>query len=729
MLKEKFKMVLAVALSALGTKALPKDESGNLALNEDQQATLKGTFSGPNYDAFLKVANQILAEEAGIQQADEAEKQKANELLASVLQGNAGSEDGDGAQAPATSAAAAPVTENAQAVVQLVQEQQATIDALQNTPEPKPMTKNARMALLTGTALAAALSASSHLFGNNPVARSKVFAFEGRNWNLRAAGKSAAKTDFSDVSTITRLNEDLREFHVQNPEFLKSLYMETYGFPEFWNKRLGVLDGVSDAVFELGSVTQGRKPDWTPGLELFIDAEKRKIYRIQIDLEFDGYKLQELENSWLNSIFNFDGSSPYKHSFIAWILQEVSKKARQEDAEGGINGIYAPNIAGIKTKGHFLNAQSGIRHQLYMFRDVFGKIAPYVSTLGRFTSANAYEYAKGMVESLPLAIRNKPGMKFYMAPTNIIKVQDNYKEINRLNNDYTSNKINYIDGYPNIEFVGLKQLEGSNLMFITDENNIEILEYLPAEKEKYRIEELKRDSFIHADYRFGVAFVFSGFALPADSSFRGIAQYIWVNDEPIFPDTVAVPLFGKHLSAPTEINYNRLYVHPEMVADVHTLTGLPAGTIVEITGNKNMVTTSKILDKVGNVGNLDLTANFDPKTMYKLIMVVQADGSYKELTRVSNFPTNTPATVTFDDLVLDAGEGAVQKYEGAEGTLTGITGGNEGTKVTIYGSESALTVASIEGKIVMSTSAVLNTDAKFVTLRNFGGVWYDIARG
>ncbi len=727
MLKEKFKMVLAVAYATLGIKALPKDESGQLALDAEQQAKLKNTFTGPNYENFVKVANDILAEEAGVQQADEADKQAANELLASVLKGNAGGEDGDGSPAPES--AAAPVKENAQAVVQLVQEQQATIDALQNTPEPKPMTKNARLAVLTGVALAATLSTTSHLFGNHPEATNKIFAFEGRNWNLRAAGKSAAKTDFTDVSTITRLNEDLREFQVQNPTFLRDLYTEQYGLPEFWPKRFGVLDQVSDAVFELGSVTQARKPDWTPGLEMLIDAEKRKIYRIQIDLEFDGYKLQELENSWLNSIFNFDGSSPYKHSFIAWLLVEVSKKARQEDAEGGINGIYAPNIAGIKTKGHFLNAQSGIRHQLYMFRDVFGKIAPYVSTLGRFTSANAYEYAKGMVESLPLAIRNKPGMMFYMSPTNIIKVQDNYKDINRLNNDYTSNKINYIDGYPNIQFVGLKQLEGSNLMFITDEKNIEVLEYLPAEKEMYRLEELKRDTYIHADYRFGVAFVFSGFKLPAGSSFRGVAQFIWVNDEPIFPDTVSVPLFGKHLSAPTEINYNRLYVHPEMVADVHTLTGLPAGTIVEITGNKNMVTTSKILDKVGETGNLDLTANFDPKTMYKLIMVVQADGTYKELARVASFPTNVPATVTFDNLAVDAGDGAVQKYEGAEGTLIGITGGNEGTTITIYGSESALTVASITGKIVMSSSAVLDADAKFVTLKNFGGVWYDIARG
>lgn len=734
MLKQKFKAVIAIALSTLGLKELPKGDDGKLALNADQEASLKNVYTGEKYNAFLKVANDILAEEAGLMAADQAEKDEANALLASVLKGNAGGEDDGEGSAPAQQATTpAPTTpvQTAQQVVNMVQDQQAQIHALMNQPEAAPQAGRSIARNIAGVALAAALSSSTHLFASNPQANNKIFAFEGRNWNQRAAGKSAAKTDFTDVSTIKRLNDDLREFHVQNPDYIRSLYMETYGFPTFWPKRLGVLDQISDAVFELGSVTQARKPDWTPGLEMWIEAEKRRIYRIQIDLEFDGYQLQELETSWLNSIFNFDGSSPYKHSFIAWLLQEVSKKARQEDAEGGINGIYAPNVAGIKTKGHFLNAQSGLRHQLYMFRDVMKKIAPHSSPLGKFSSANAYEYAKGMIESTPLAIRNKLGMKFYMAPTNIIKIQDNYKSINAQNNDYSGNKINYIDGYPNIEFVGLKQLEGSNLMFITDEKNIEILEYLPAEKEKYRIEELKRDSYIHADYRFGVAFVFSGFNLPANSSFRGVAQYIWVNDEPIFPATVAVPLFGKAMSAPVTLNYNRLYVHPELVSDVTVLEGLPAGTIVEITGNQQMVSTALIKNKtVPNGGNLDLTADFNPKTMYKLILAVQANGTYKELSRTAAFPSGVPAVTTFDDLVADYGEGAVQKYEGTAGTLTEIVGGNEGAELTLYGNTgAALTVATVAGKIVMTSSAVLDADAKFVTLKQFGGVWYDIARG
>lgn len=721
MLKQKFQAVIAVALSALGLKDLPKGEDGKLVLDAKQTEDLKAAFTGKNYEAFVKVANQILAEEAGIMAAEDAEKQAANDLLASVLKGNAGDEDGEKPDAPQASVA--------QQVVNKVNEQAATIQTLMAEPEAKPQTVGAVKAALFGVALAASISTPTHLFGANPEANSKIFAFEGRNWNARAAGKSAAKTDFTDVSTITRLNNDLKEYQIQNPTFLRDLYVDKYDLPAFWPKRAGILDQVSDAVMDISNVTQARKPDWTPGFEMFLEAEKRRIYRIQIDLEFTGYQLQELENSWLNTIFNFDGSSPYKHSFIAFLIGKISDKARQEDREGAINGIYAANIAGIKTKGHYLNAQSGIRHQLFMFRDVLKTITPFVSKIGKFNAANAYEYVKSFIESLPLQVRTRPDLVLYLSPSNIVKIKDSYKEINKLNNDYSGNDLTYIDGYPNIVFEGLKDFEGSNLMFITDKDNIEILEYLAEEKTKYRMEELKRNSFIHADYRFGVGFIFSGFTLPSND-FKGVAQFIWINDEPIFPATTTVPLFGAPMSATVKINFNRLHVHPELVADVTKLEGLPAGTIVEITGDKLMVTANVIRKKTsGNGGNLDLTADFNPKTTYKLILVIQADGTYKEVARVTDFPNNVAATVNFDKLVLDATDGAVQKYEGATGTLTGIVGGNENTEVKIYGSENALTVASVSGKIVMSSSAVLDSDVKFVTLKNFGGVWYDIARG
>ncbi|MEI7486284.1 MAG: hypothetical protein WCJ72_02530 [Chryseobacterium sp.] len=716
-----YSAVVAYVLSALNVKELPTDDKGALALSAEQDATLKSEFPGDLYANVLNNLNSHLAVVAkAAKDSDDAkvaEKQNVLDILAGKVK-----EDPVEAGNP---------EKDAKDLSKTVEEQQAVIENLSKQPEAESGMKNMLKTALVGTALAAAFSSGTHLFGKQPEAVKDMFSFEGRNWNAKAAGKSAAKTDFNDTSTIARLNADLKEYQIQNPNFIRDLYTDTYGLPTFWPKRVGVIDMVQDVVMDISNVTQARKPDWTPGFEMFLDAEKRRIFRIQIDLEFDGYQLQELETAWLASIYNMEGSSPYKNSFVAFLVSKITIKARQEDREGAINGIFVPSPAGIKAKGHYLNGQSGIRHQLFMFRDVLKRITPYISKVGKFSSANAYDYAKGFIESLPLGIRTKANMKFYLSPSNIVKIRDSYKAINALHNDYTGNQLNYIDGYPNITFEGVNDFEGSNLMFITDDQNIEILEYLPEEKNKYRFEYLKRKTFVHADYRTGCGFIFSGFDLPQGSGFKGIAQFIWINDEPIFPETVTAPLFGKAMSAPVDINYNKLQIHAELISDVVKLQGLPAGTIVRLLGNKLMTTNSVIKKSTGgNGGNLSLTADFKPKEMYSLTMVVQTDLTYKEVSRTEAFPEDTAtAMITFDDLVVDASEGLTQKYVGvAAGTLESIVGGNASTELTIYGSANVLTVENVPNKIVVDSDAVLDAETKYIKLKNFEGIWYEIAR-
>ncbi|MFC7345983.1 hypothetical protein ACFQO9_04530 [Chryseobacterium zhengzhouense] len=719
MKKTIYSAVVAYVLGVLKVAELPTGEDGKLALSAEQDAILKSEFPGDLYQSAMDKMNAHLGLLAAAEKEENdvktAEKQNVLDILAGKGTGDPVNPEPDKAVADAA---------------KTVAEQQAVIEALSKQPETESSIKNIVMKGLVGTALAASISTASHLFGKMPEASVKLFSFEGRNWNARAAGlKTAGKTDFNDVSTITRLNEDLKEYQVQNPNFIHDLYVDKYGLPEFWSKRFGVVDQVQDAVMDISNVTQARKPDWAPGFELFIEAEKRRIYRIQIDMEFTGFQLQEMENSWLASIYNMDGSSPYKYSFVAFLLKKISDKARQEDREGAIKGIFVQTPAGIKSKGHYLNAQSGVLHQLYTFVNIKKTVVQYVSPLGKFSLSNAYEYTKGFVESLPLAVRNGTGRRIYMSPSNIVKVKDNYKQINSQNNDYSGNEINYIDGYPNLPFYGMTDLEGTDLIFITADDNVEILEYLPEEKEKYRFEYLKRDTFFHADYRFGCGVVFSGFELPSQE-FKGLAQFVWINDAPIFNETVSIPLFGAPMSSPVTINYNKVHVHPELISDVVKLNGMPAGTVVKILGNQQMSTTSVIKKKTsGNGGNLDLTADFNPKTTYSLTMVVQADGTYKELARVSAFPGIVSTVKTFNDLAIDLVDGNVQKYEGsAAGTLEAIVGGTENTELTIFGSENALTV-SANDTIVVTSDAVLDSDTKFIKLRKFEGVWFETSRG
>lgn len=106
MKKTKFAAVLSFVYGLMGWDSLPKGEDGKLAIKPEEEATLRTKLTGKNYDAFQKVANEILAEEAGNITADEAEAAKVNDLLASVLKGNAGDDD-DEPEVPATAEATA----------------------------------------------------------------------------------------------------------------------------------------------------------------------------------------------------------------------------------------------------------------------------------------------------------------------------------------------------------------------------------------------------------------------------------------------------------------------------------------------------------------------------------------------------------------------------------------------------------------------------------------------
>lgn len=136
MKKLKFQSVIAFALKALGLESLPKGEDGKLSLDADQEAVLKSSFTGENFAAFQKVANEILAEEAGQMEAEQAEADKVNGILASVLKGNQGSEEGEEEPSEATPEA------NAKKVVSVVKEQQATIKKLMDAPENDATVQN-----------------------------------------------------------------------------------------------------------------------------------------------------------------------------------------------------------------------------------------------------------------------------------------------------------------------------------------------------------------------------------------------------------------------------------------------------------------------------------------------------------------------------------------------------------------------------------------------------------
>lgn len=715
MKKQKFAAVIAFGLKVLGLDALPKGEDGLLELKPEQEAAIKKEFPDEKFEQFKKAANEVLEEEAGL----DAERQTAFQQLASVV------------NAPAQT----PTATVALTAADTITEQRQTIEALSNAPVADEAVRqivggNAR-AKLVGAAAVMALSSATHLFAENAT---PFMAFEQRPWNQRAIGKSTAETDFSDTSTIARLNNDLKEYYVQNPQKLLELERDKFGLPTFWPKNVGIKDRVMTAGIMVANVTQARKNGFSPGADFYIDAEERKVWPIQIDMLFEGFQLQQLENSWIANIQNLSGSDGYKTPFVAYLTSLIDKRARIEDRIACIKGIYVKTPKGLGKPGKYLHRQDGILAQAFRFRDIEKRVKVYKSGLGSYNLTNAVDYVKGFMESLSEEERNQPGLIWYWSKNCTEIYKEAIKAKNSLNNDYTGvENLKGPEGYDNVTFEPMPDFAGSKFMLITNDQNIVIDEYLTAEKSKYTLQYKERDTLVMADYRLGANFDYVGKQLEKGSPFFGKAQFVWVNDEPIFPENHYAPIYGEAGSGILEVTYNKYYVDSNLMGDITTINGLTAGSILKIKGNDGLINSFKIKKKTAQLGNLDLTTDFDPKTNTDITLVKLATGIWKEVSRdTGTFTEPDSKAIEFTTDAIDAKEGLEFAYKGtASHTLAEILNGVDGTEITIYGqATNTLTVAAVTGKIVLlAASAVLDAPAKFIKLQKFEGIWFETSRG
>lgn len=715
MKRTRFAAVIAFGLKVLGVDALPKGEDGRLALTPEQEAAMKKEFPDEKFEQFKKAANEVLEEEAGL----DAEKQAAFEQLASVV------------NTPKGTSTATVV----QTAAETIAEQRQTIEALSNAPVPdeavRQIVGTGMKGKLVGAAAVLALSSTTHLFAENAT---PFMAFENRPWNQRAAGKVVAETDFSDTSTIARLNNDLKEYYVQNPKFLLDLNRDKFGLPSFWPKTTGVKDSVANAGIMVMNVTQARKNGFAPGADFYIDAEQVKVWPIQIDVLFEGYQLQQLETSWISDVQNLSGSDGYKTPFVAYLTGLIDARARIEDREACIKGIYVKTPKGLGKPGQYLFRQDGILAQLFRFRDVEKRLKVFKSTVGSYKLTNAYDYMKEFMESLSDEEIKTPNLILYISRKNRDIYREAVKAKNALNNDYSGvDNLNSPEGFDNVTFEVLPDMAGSNVMFITNSQNIGIYEYIPTEKGKYNLQYKERDTLVMNDYKLGTGFTYVGKQLEKGSPFFGKAQFVWINDEPIFPANHYAPIYGEAGNGILEVTFNKYYVDSNLMGDITTIKGLATGSILKIKGNDGLTTTFKIKKKTAQLGNLDIATDFDPKTETDITLVKLPTGIWKEVSRNTGSLAEADSTaVEFDTDAIDANEGIEFKYTGAASdTLAEILNGVDGSEITIYGqATNTLTVAAVAGKIVLlDVSAVLNTAAKFIKLQKFEGMWFETSRG
>jgi hypothetical protein len=710
-----FKKMLAAAMmmvSYLGIKEIPIAD-GKVAFSDDQMERLK---EGLTEETLLKAIaafneeiaqnNQVKSIEKEIQallvEADASGAEAANTEKQKVPEENAAANDDKDAKA------------NLALLSAKIKERDELIKALINDSEgdsPFAVIKG-------GKAKETMKHSATHLFASGK----GYDAFEARPWNMKAGGLSTNATDYTEGTTIDKLNGDLELFFRENPEEITSLHRDNFGLPAHWPKRMNVVDRINDGSIATAEITQGRKLNWLPKNKQTIQAEEGKIFPVSIDIEFVGHILSSIEASWLSS-FNKEGSQAYKMTFVRFLVQELDKKARAEDRVASIKGVYVKTPDSATTPGKFINRQNGLLYLAWKARNVDKKYRPF--SVGTPTASNIVDYIDNTIKALPIEVRNTLGLELGLSPSWLKAYKRRSETLFAMNQDYKGYPESPKD-YPNIKFVDVVDFEGSDFMYITFSDNIEVLENLPNEKSLYKFEMLKRIIYVFADYKLGIRIKHIGNKVKVGDPDEFKVQSFWSNDVPIFADDFFVPIYDD-TTGEVEATFNQLRVDDAWATEIVKINGLVPGQIVRIQGNTALAGATN----VKNNAALVIGSDFNLKLGGTLTMLVMADGTLKQLSRTTAPEAAASTVVTFDADPIDASLGSEFNYAGVAGlAITKILNGVEGQQVKITGKAGAGTDVTLStvNNIVMASAATLAVAGDFVELVLVDGVWREFNR-
>ncbi|MFP9114307.1 hypothetical protein ACLI1A_10205 [Flavobacterium sp. RHBU_3] len=551
-------------------------------------------------------------------------------------------------------------------------------------------------------------------------------AFDQRPWNARVKEGGMKATDFLNNSEIPTLNGDLEHFIRKNPDVIKSWFDDFEDLPTDWDRQSGIIDRVASGSIAVGEIVQGRKKGWFPKNKFKFAVEEGRVFRKQIDIEFDGYELQQLETTWIAQLKNMDGSQPWKMSFIGYLMSEIAKRQRLDDRVAQINGIYAadPNQ---EAAGANLESQNGLRYYWWYYRDSAKKYRSFVlPDMDKPTKENIVDYVNAMIEQIPVEHRTQQGLEIQLSQEVLQWYRKKAGDLYALKYDTDLGKAEYTLNHPidysNFKFQPLKDMTKTLFIGITYSKNIRVLDYDISEKSRMTIGHEKRNTHIFADYRQGIQFVYVGMEAAEGEPADFQKQMLWSNDQPIFDKSVSSTLYDDK-SGVIRLNYNNIKIAPNFTSDITSISkeNLEPGMVLRITGNPDAAASKAVKDNA----KFDLTADFAINSNKTLTLIVNDDYSCTEISRTDVSATQANE-VEFTGTAIDATEGNYFRYTGvANATLGSVSGGVDSKNIKIYGNTGVtLTIQNIAGELTGLSSAVtLTADTHWIQLTYVDGIW------
>ena len=108
-------------------------------------------------------------------------------------------------------------------------------------------------------------------------------------------------------------------------------------------------------------------------------------------------------------MMNKEGSQPFKMTFVKFLLQELDKKARQEDRIVATKGVHVKTPDNATIPGLAIHRGDGIFIKLWRAVNIDKKVT--FSLIGNPTSANIVDYVKNLIDkNIPEEEKNNEGL-------------------------------------------------------------------------------------------------------------------------------------------------------------------------------------------------------------------------------------------------------------------------------------------------------------------------------
>ena len=397
-----------------------------------------------------------------------------------------------------------------------------------------------------------------------------------------------------------------------------------------------------------------------------------------------------------------------------------------EDRVATINGIYVETPENATEAGRFINRQNGLMYLIMRARDIEKKYKPF--DIGMPTTTNIVDYVDTLIKRLPDEVRTMNGLVLYLSEDWLRAYKRRYETIYGGNNDYSGYPQTPKD-YPNVKFQHLDDMAGLDFMFITFDDNIEILENIPAEKSMYRFDKLKRNTYIYADYKLGVRLIHIGNKIQDGDPLEFKVQTVWSNTAPTFKSDVFIPVH-ENGSTQVTLSYNNIHVTNARTSNITDLENFAdyRGQVIKIKGNTALAGTPAVVHNAAKIA-LASDANFALNNGGTLTLYVPLSGVPFELSRTTAPATVEEVDVNFTTGVIDADLGSVFVFTGDSTTaVTSVLNGYPGKTIKLVGKTGVNLTLSTVGNIIVNSNATLDAPADTIELTLVDGFWRETKR-